>query len=126
MIRLTMLVVLALVLCAYPQTADSQEMAPASVKGSPSLSGGLVKTDGPKADKIHRMTGKLLAVDLEGKTLRFQHRSRPIIVGFAENTHVRSGRQTRPFSELKEGQKLTIEYRDVAGKKVAQQIRIIR
>lgn len=123
MLRLLMTIVTLLVFNGA--SASAQDSDRAHPKTDQTISGGATARKSTGVRRAKQMTGKVLSVDTENRSLRVETRGRAVTVAWNNATNIRIGKETHLIVDLKTGQLVRIRYDDHGDKKTASVISVI-
>lgn len=92
------------------QTAKAESLPPARV------------SEGPV--KVHTMTGEIQEIDLASKTFSLKNRRGDAKFDWTPESRFKQGRTVLKWSELKPGDRVTVRFGDVEGKKKVKIIQL--
>jgi Cu/Ag efflux protein CusF len=72
--------------------------------------------------KMMKTTGEVVSIDALAKTLTVKGDKGDMTFGVNDQTKIVSGKETKLLGDLKAGEKVTVSYSEMQGKKIAQQI----
>jgi len=78
------------------------------------------------ADKVivKQITGDVVTIDVAVKTLTVKGRKAEVVITADDKTTVKVNKEKKTLSDIKVGDKVTLKYAEVEGKKIARSIEI--
>ncbi len=79
------------------------------------------------ADKVivKQITGDVVTIDVAVKTLTVKGKKAEVVITADDKTTVKMNKEKKTLSDIKVGDKVTLKYAEIEGKKVARSIMII-
>ena len=78
------------------------------------------------ADKVivKQITGEVVTIDVAVKTLTVKGKKAEVVITADDKTTVKVNKEKKNLSDIKVGDKVTLKYAEIAGKKIARSIEI--